>query len=134
MATVLRKIWIMQQRRRLKNCDFSIVSSNNIGGMLCSDLKVSFNSPFVNLYIRANDYIKMCSDLRGYMDEELKFTREIDPYYGLITFPTAYLRDVKIYFMHYKDEKEALDTWKRRKERITYGLYLQMNMAAHRVI
>lgn len=55
------------------------------------------------------------------MDEPLRFVKETDPIYGDVTYPTAYLRDVKIYFMHYRSEQEAAKAWERRKGRINWN-------------
>lgn len=116
-----REKWIYSQRNRLKNKDVTIIASNCNGGFISSDLGLPFRSPFVNLFIKASDYIKVLSDLRGYMDEPLRFVKETDPIYGDVTYPTAYLRDVKIYFMHYRSEQEAAKAWERRKGRINWN-------------
>ena len=120
-----REKWIRSQRKRLKNTDVTIISSNCNGGVISSDLGLTFRSPFVNLFIRASDYIKILSDLRGYMEEPLRFVRETDPVYGDVSYPTAYLKDAKIYFMHYDSEDEAREAWERRKKRINWqNLYV----------
>ncbi len=116
----LRGGHINKLRKSLKNKDFSVISSNCNGGVICSDLGVPFNSPFVNMFIKADDFVKLCSDLRTYMDSDLVFVKENDPIYGEVSYPTAYLRDVKIYFMHYADEAEARLSWYRRKKRINW--------------
>ncbi len=118
---LLRRFHVLQLRRKLKNQTFSIVSSNCNGGVMCSDLGVPFNSPFVNLFIKASDFVKLCGDFKGYMDEELRFVTEEDPIYGKTEYPTAYLKDVKIYFMHYKSEQEARESWERRRKRINWN-------------
>lgn len=115
-----REKYIRFQRNRLRNTDITIISSNCNGGVISSDLGMSFRSPFVNLFITASDYIKLLRDLKGYMNEELCFVKETDPIYGAVSYPTAYLRDVKIYFMHYDSEEEAKKAWDRRKRRINW--------------
>lgn len=124
-AEYKRKKWIEKQRKGLENTEFSIISSNCNGGVLSSDLGLEFKSPFVNLFIKASDYVKLLGDLKGYMSEELHFVKEEDPIYGNVSYPTAYLRDVKIYFMHYDSDEEARDAWERRKKRINWdNLYI----------
>lgn len=115
-----RQHWLHMQRERLKNKDMSIVASNCNAGVFLSDMEIEFRSPFVNLFIKASDYIKMLSDLKGYLKEELMFVTERDPVYGNLSYPTAYLRDVKIYFMHFASESEARDAWNRRAKRINW--------------
>lgn len=120
-----RQWYIDFQRRRLKNSDVTIISSNCNGGVISSDLGMQFRSPFINLFIKASDYVKILSDLKGYLDEELRFVKELDPIYGDVPYPTAYLRDAKIYFMHYASEDEARNAWNRRKKRINWdNLYV----------
>lgn len=120
-----REFYINSKRKRLKNTDFTIISSNCNGGVISSDLGMQFRSPFVNLFIKASDYVKLLADLKGYMSEELCFVKETDPLYGNVTYPTAYLRDIKIYFMHYASEEEARSAWNRRKKRINWdNLYV----------
>lgn len=109
--------WINKRnRKRLKNHDFSLIASNCNGGFILHDLGMRFNSPFVNLWMKPNDYIKMLSDLKGYMSEELTFVKEDG-----IDYPVGLLRDVKIYFQHYDSEVEARQKWDSRKERLNYN-------------
>ena len=118
---VKRKMYLCCLRKRLKNHDMTIISSNCIGGGVYNDLGLEFRSPFINLFIKASDYICLLNDLRGYMNEDLRFVKEVDPIYGNVDYPTAYLKDVKIYFMHYSTETEARESWERRKKRINWG-------------
>ncbi len=121
LSELLRNIYIYTKRLRLKTKEVSIISSNCIGGVILHDLGMKFNSPFVNLFIRADDFIKLCQDLPTYMESQLIFVNEIDPMYGELKYPTALLKDVKIYFMHYKTKEEAQLAWERRKQRINYN-------------
>lgn len=115
-----REKYVESQRKRLKNTDVTIISSNCNGGVISSDLGLPFRSPFVNLFIKSSDYIKLLTDLRGYMGEQLCFVKETDPVYGDVSYPTAYLKDVKIYFMHYDSERDAQEAWDRRKKRMNW--------------
>ena len=100
-------------QKRLKNSNFSIVASNCNGGIISHDLNQQFNSPFVNLWIRPKDYIKLLSDFDNYMDTDLTFTKETG-----INYPVGLLRDIKIYFQHYKSEGEAKEKWNKRRKRV----------------
>lgn len=120
-----REMWIKKQREGLKEKNITIISSNCNGGVLSSDLGIAFNSPFVNLFIQAADYIKILKDLPQYMSKELRFVKEVDSTYGSVSYPTAYLGDVKIYFMHYTSEEDARAAWNRRVKRINWDkLYI----------
>lgn len=115
-----RNRYITAQRNRLQNKNFTIIASNCNGGGVYSDLGLPFSSPFINLFVTARDYIKILSDLKGYLDEKLRFVKETDLIYGDVSYPTAYLKDVKIYFMHYDSDIEAEEAWERRKKRINW--------------
>lgn len=93
----------------------SIIASNCNGGVLCKDLGIPFNSPFVNLWIEPKDYLKLLKQIKFYMEYELSFIK-VDN----IDYPVGILCDIKLYFMHYFTEKEAMEAWNRRKRRINY--------------
>ncbi len=108
--------WINKRnRKRLNNHDFSLIASNCNGGFILHDLGMRFNSPFVNLWMKPKDYLKMLSEFKHYMSEELVFVKEEG-----IDYPVGLLKDVRIYFQHYKSNDEAKQKWDIRKERINY--------------
>ena len=109
IATKKRKVEIEEE---LAN-DFSIISCNCIGGMVYHDLKMKFLSPTINLYIDTPDFIKMCLNLKDYMEKELVDANNKD-------YPIGILGDIKIHVLHYKSFKEAKESWDKRKERINY--------------
>ena len=109
--------------KKLKNRDFSLISSNCNGAFILHDLGLRFNSPFVNLYMFPKDFLKMLHDLKRYMSLELK-----EVYEEGISFPIGELEDIHIYFMHYSSFGEAKAKWDRRKERINYdNLFVLFN-------
>lgn len=86
------------------------------------DLGLRFNSPFVNLWIRPKDFIKICEDPKHYLDLELSFVKEEG-----IDYPVGVLDGARIYFQHYKTEDEAKSKWNQRKKRIDYNnIYILM--------
>jgi len=122
-----------KRRRKLKYKDFSIISNNCWGGFIYQYFGLKYTSPTIGLFIMESDYVKMLSDLRGYLSKELEF---IDPrssrfYNALtengkndITYPVAKLGDIDIFFMHYSTKEEARGKWERRKKRINYDRLL----------
>lgn len=84
-------------------------------GVILHDLGIRFNSPFVNLWVGGDDFVKVSKNLKEYMSEALCFIHSEN-----VNFPVALLGDVKIWFQHYCTEEEALTKWNRRKERINY--------------
>ena len=50
-----------KNRSLLKNRDITIISANCVGGVIYHDLGLAFNSPTINLFFSASDYVK-CRD------------------------------------------------------------------------
>ncbi len=106
----------LEERARLKNKDFSLFSSSCLGGVVCSDLGVRFNSPTVNVFIRFDHFLKMMENLPYYMSlTPVKTNRE-----GHI-YPVLLLDDVKIYCVHYHSTKRAIEKWVTRAKRVNYS-------------
>lgn len=112
----LWNVIIKHKRKKLKNKDFSVIASNCNGAFILHDLGLQFRSPFVNLWMKPKDFIKMLGDLNRYMNLPLAFTTE-----NGINYPIGVLDDVRVYFQHYKTEEEALNKWNYRKSRINYN-------------
>ncbi len=56
----LRNIYLWYLRRLFKNApELSVISNNCLGGMVLHDRGLRFNSPTVNLWIPAHDYVRM---------------------------------------------------------------------------
>lgn len=104
-----------RNRKALNNTNISIVASTCNGGVIAHDLGLRFNSPFVNLWIRPKEYIRLLSDLRGYLSNNLVFIKENN-----IPYPIALLGDVRLYFQHFESERYAEEKWKARVERVDY--------------
>ena len=123
LNSILRP-WINNRnKKRLKNHDFSLISSNCNGAFILHDLGMRFNSPFVNLYLLPKDYLKMLSNLRYYMSLEPKEVFEDG-----INYPIGELDDIRVYFMHFPSFEEARLKWNERKERINYdNLFILFN-------
>lgn len=108
-------------RKQLKNKDFSLLASNCNGGFILHDLQMRFNSPFINLWIKPTDFIKYLNDMDYYNSYPLSFVKSEKNY------PVGRLDDITLYFQHYKSEKEALDKWNQRIQRInTNNLFIIM--------
>ena len=110
--------WLVMPRMRkaLHQKNFSVVSSNCNGGVLCSDLGVGFNSPTVNAWFYPDEYLRMVSNLREYMAYDL-----IEVSDDTVPYPVGELNgDVRIYFQHYHSFEEAKAAWDRRKARMNY--------------
>mgnify|MGYP004584309291 FL=1 len=102
----LRKIINRFNQKKLKNKEFTLISSNCNGCLICHDLNVRFNSPFVNLYLDARDFIKYLKNMKHYNNCELSFINKEN-----IDYPVGMLDDIKLYFVHYESEEQARNKW-----------------------
>ena len=100
-------------RKGLRNITISLISSNCNGALVLRDLGVRFTSPFVNLWIRPKDFIKLLKDIDRYMAENLIETTEDG-----VEYPVGRLGDITIYFQHYDSFEHAKEKWNERKKRI----------------
>lgn len=109
-------------KKRLKNKNFSIFSCNCIGGVIYHELNLPFLSPTINLFFKANDFIKFISNLTFYLDCPLTQVFEEG-----ISYPIGLLYDIRLYFVHYPTFEDAVSKWNIRKERVIFSnIYIIM--------
>ena len=104
---------INNAKRKLYNNRCTVISQNCIGGVFYHDMNTKFLSPTINLFFRAEDFVKFVLNIEEYLNLELDMQWEE-------TYPIGVLGDIKIYFMHYTSCSQAKDAWDKRKERINY--------------
>lgn len=110
---ILRKCLINpKNRNKLRNQGMTVLSSNCNGALILHDLGQPFNSPFVNLYLDPKDFIRYLQRIEHYRNQRLRFVAEN------YSYPVAYLDDIKIHFMHYKNMQQAKEKWEQRSQRI----------------
>lgn len=112
----LRKVYCKTIVRKLENNDFSIIASNCNGAFILHDLGIRFNSPFVNLWMKPDDFIRFLSNINHYLSCEMMFVEEPD-----ISYPIGLLDDVRIYFQHYLTKETAKEKWNERVKRINFN-------------
>lgn len=96
----------------------SIISVNCTGGILSHDLGLKFLSPTVNLFMRAEDFIKFCENLEYYLNID---NFEVCTDACIVedrTYPVANLGDLTLFLVHYNSVEEAELKWNERKQRI----------------
>ena len=98
---------------KLKLRDFTIISSDCIGGCLYHDLGLQFNTPTINLTIpRSMEFF-----------EALTYYMQINPVpngYSSKGAPVMLLDDLEIVGVHYQDHNELINKWNERKKRINW--------------
>lgn len=109
-----------RMRKNLTNENITFLTPNCVGGILFHDLNLKFLSPTVNLMLNQKDFLQFVLNLDEYLNGEFEFYHDAEK-----AFPCAFLKGdgvpaINIFFTHYSTEKEALDSWNRRVERIKY--------------
>lgn len=94
--------------------EYTLLSSNCIGGIINNRVGQPQNSPTFNLWISQSEFITFVLDLRHYLQQDLRF---IDTTFN---YPVAMLDDIHIYFSHYQSCKQAKEEWDKRKKRIIW--------------
>lgn len=101
-------------------------------GVILHELGEQFNSPTVNLFFDARDYVKFLKELNYYLNQTLVEIQSDKDY------PVARLDDVTIYFMHYSTFNEAKKIWEKRTARINrnnlYVILVQQNNCTREVL
>lgn len=116
-----RKKKITKMRELLKNRNFTIIASNCCGAILTHDLGIRFNTPTVNCFFEADDFVKFCENLPYYLSLDPVFL------YWHEQYPVCGVGDVKIFAMHYKTAREFIDAWNRRRKRVNFDeLFIMM--------
>lgn len=117
---VFKKYRDKQYRNRFTNQDITIFSMNCTGGILYHDLGLQFLSPTVNLYIKAEDFIKFCENLKHYLSIDKMIPCKEPDIVEDRKYPVAYLGDILLYLVHYHTVEEAQQKWNSRKKRINW--------------
>lgn len=105
-------------RARFHNPGVTILSSNCTGGILYHSLGLRFCSPTINLFLRAEAFVRFCENLDYYLSID-RFRACTDP--AIVegrTYPVAWLGDLPLFLVHYSSLEEAEKKWNERKKRV----------------
>ena len=118
----IQRIFINRRlKSRLQNHGMTVISANCVGAFILHDLNEPFNSPFVNLYLSPNDFVRYLQNIEFYQQQSLTFIQSEKPY------PVAKLADLKVHFMHYRNSQEAEQKWLARSARMNLdNLFIMM--------
>ncbi len=98
-------------RRKLKNHEFSLITPNCLGGVLCHDLSEQFRSPTVNLTIP--EYLKFVMNLEHYLAVPITAAGK-----NSNGHPMGRIDDILVFGVHYSSEEELIESWEKRKMRV----------------
>lgn len=106
---------------RLKNSNVTIVSNNCWGGVTYRTLGLRCISPFRNLFLLDEDYIKLITDFNYYLSLEPKAKYMSIDLNSKKEYPVLELKDIELHCNHSNNFTEAINEWNKRKGRINYA-------------
>ena len=117
----------LEKYRQLQRSRLSIFSRNCFAGLISNKLGLPFRSPFINITIKDEDFVRFMRHPRVYMEEELIFSfKEYSDWdgYEIATFNCG---NVPILMNHSPDFDEAVRKWNERKQKINwYNIFVTM--------
>lgn len=114
--SILRRNIDRKNREKLDNKEFTIISSNCVGGIITHDLGKRFDSPTVNLFFYPADFLQFVKNLQHYiLESELRYDEEKS---RILNYPVGILDDITLYFVHFSTFQEAKEKWEKRSKRI----------------
>ena len=115
---------------KINKNNFIIISNNCWGTFIYKKFGLPYNSPFVNLFIFPEDYIKLLEKFsKDYLcniefitKEQSKYKNKLIEYgEGYSNYPIGLLnKEVELHFLHYTSEEDALEKWNRRLEKMNF--------------
>lgn len=127
---ILKETRYIKYRRKLTNKNFTIISQNCIGGVIYHQLGMDFKSPTINMFLEDDNFIKLVYNFRHYMgiNPEPLLECYVDPLDDNVRYPKIKIEDIEICCLHYKNCKDAIDAWNRRRKRVNFdNIYVIAN-------
>lgn len=119
---VLRHNLNKKNRKRLRNSDISIFSSNCVGGVISHELGLPFLSPTINMFMKPHDFIKFLKRPEYYFSCEVSQVLDAQENY-----PVVKIDDIVLYCSHYRSFTEFCEKWYARCKRVnSENLYIIM--------
>lgn len=120
----------------IKESKLSIVANNCWGGVVYNTLGLECLSPFKNLFILDEDYIKLLGNLKYYLSIKPKAAGwdclhenkryEVERYENS-RYPVIALDDIMLRCNHMKDHETALEEWNSRRKRFNFdNIFVEM--------
>lgn len=118
----IRITFANNRNKKIKNKNFTIISNNCWGGMVYESYGLKKMSPTIGLYFMGSDYINFLENMDNYLNMDLEFIELEESkwknFLKEIDCPIGRLKDIEIFFLHYKDVKDVKEKWTRRCQRI----------------
>ena len=119
----------LQRWIAVKESKVSIISNSCWGGITYHSLGLEFRSPFINLFLDDDDYLRLLENFKYYMEQPLSFLEEKYEINLKRNYPVIGIDDVTLFFNHYTDFESAVGIWEKRKQRLNYdNLLVEMKI------
>lgn len=105
----------LQRWIAVKESRVSIIADNCWGGITYHSLGLEFLSPFINLFLEGDDYLRLLENFNYYIEQPLLFIEEKYETNLKRNYPVIGLDDVTLFFNHYTDFESAVGIWERRR-------------------
>lgn len=98
----------------------TIISDDCWAGAYYNYLGLKFSSPFINMYILREDYLKLLQNLEYYLKQPFELYESGDFYFGKVMKASLGAGDKRIILNlnHHTDFESAKQDWEKRKKRI----------------
>ena len=109
-------------RKKNNNLTPTIICNNCIGGVIYHNLGLQFQSPTINLFVKSDDYLTFCKNLKYYSVCDVIQVVDTDREYpvGRIVPLDNNHKEIMIFFQHYKSFDEAKRKWVERFKRVNW--------------
>lgn len=113
----------------LRERGITFLSDNCWGGLMYHTLGMEMHSPFINMFVNTNDFVKLINDLPRYLSLPLVPEKLCVRRGGAVAYPIVMLGDIRLHFNHVTSPEELADyaeKWYRRRERMDLNtLYVE---------
>lgn len=117
----------LQRYLAVKESRVSIIANNCWGGVTYNALGMQFLSPFINMFVLPEDYLKLLNRFDFYMDQPLHYIEDGFEVNLKRNYPIVGLADVTLNFNHYTEFESAVQIWEKRKARLNFdNLFVEM--------
>ncbi len=106
---------------QLRRQGISFISDNCWGGLMYHTLGMEMRSPFINMFVRREHFMRLMSDLPHYLEQPLVPLRPRRNTTAASVYPVMLLGDVELHFNHVNTPEELpeyAEKWYRRRDRI----------------
>ena len=118
----------LEKYRKLQRSQISIFVRDCFGGLISHTLGLPFFTPFVNMFINPNEYLRFLNSPRVYMEEKLVFQKTAFENNLKFDYPIYTLGNISLNMNHYPNFDEAVAKWNSRKQRLNwYNLFVEMH-------